>query len=103
MYNQKVVGFLNARIVLDEISINNIAVASNYNDVGIGKALMLRLFCFSREKDVTLITLEVRQSNEKAIEFYKNQGFELVGERKNFYSNPTESAILMNKKMELEV
>ena len=43
-----------------------------------------------------LITLEVRASNNPAINLYKKFGFEICGNRKNYYSNKTEDAILMS-------
>ncbi len=43
------------------------------------------------------ITLEVRQSNERAIALYRKRGFVKVGVRKDFYEKPTESADLMTK------
>lgn len=39
--------------------------------------------------------LEVRESNLGAISFYEKLGFERVGIRKNFYTAPTENAVLM--------
>ena len=39
--------------------------------------------------------LEVRESNLVAISFYEKLGFERVGMRKNFYTAPTENAVLM--------
>ena len=41
--------------------------------------------------------LEVRESNTPAISLYESLGFELLGKRKNFYSNPTESALIYKR------
>ena len=41
------------------------------------------------------LTLEVRPSNTAAVKLYEGFGFEQVGERKNYYSNPTENAVLL--------
>ena len=43
------------------------------------------------------VLLDVRESNENAICFYKAYGFLEDGIRKNFYENPREHAILMSK------
>ena len=45
----------------------------------------------------SFITLEVRESNSKAIKLYEKFGFEDVGTRKNYYNNPIENAKLMTK------
>ena len=45
--------------------------------------------------DASFITLEVRESNNAAIRLYEKLGYKEVGRRKNFYSDPTENAILM--------
>ena len=38
--------------------------------------------------------LEVRESNIPAIKLYESLGFALIGKRKNFYSNPRETALI---------
>ena len=43
--------------------------------------------------------LEVRKSNDPAINFYLKFKFKISGERKNYYSNPIEDAYVM----ELEI
>ena len=43
--------------------------------------------------------LEVRESNIPAIKLYESFGFELLGKRKNFYSNPTEAALIYKREV----
>ena len=43
--------------------------------------------------------LEVRESNAPAIKLYEGFGFELLGKRKNFYSNPTEAALIYKREV----
>ena len=81
--------------MLGEVSVNNIAVLDAHRRKGIAKALLQQMLLdLSQAQSVTL---EVRKSNSAAIALYKAFGFEQVGERKNFYSQPTENAILMTK------
>ena len=51
----------------------------------------------ANEKDLSFVTLEVRKSNVPAIELYIKNGFSEVGLRKNYYTKPTEDAILMTR------
>ena len=43
--------------------------------------------------------LEVRESNTPAVKLYESFGFELLGKRKNFYSNPTETALIYKREV----
>lgn len=90
-------GFLSVWEVCGEVSVNNIAVLGEYRCKGIAKALLQKMLCELAEADS--VTLEVRKSNAAAIALYESFGFERVGVRKNFYSQPTEDAILMTKIM----
>ena len=44
------------------------------------------------------MTLEVRKSNRVAIGMYQSFGFEIVGERKGFYHDNGEDALIMWKR-----
>jgi len=92
-----VVGYLDAHHVMDECSLNNIAVTGRYREQGIASRLLQRLYTYAEENDVCCIMLEVRRSNLAAQALYSRDGFEEVGMRPNFYTNPTEDALLMNK------
>lgn len=89
----QVCGFVTASRVLDEVSVFNVAVSENYRRRGIAEEMLLKLkeMC----ADASFITLEVRESNNAAIRLYEKLGYKEVGRRKNFYSDPTENAILM--------
>ena len=88
-------GYVWARFVLDEGDIGNVAVAPDSRRRGIGAALMEALFAESERRGAAVLQLEVRESNAPAIALYTGAGFAPVGKRKNFYSNPTENAVLM--------
>lgn len=91
------IGFINAHMICGEGYINNIAVKKEYRRKKIGFILIENLVEYGKANNIEFLTLEVRSSNENAIEFYKKQGFEMVGIRKNFYDKPTESALLYTK------
>lgn len=93
----RVLGYIGMNAVVDEGYIFNVAVDENARKRGIGTALINTLVTFAKKNSLAFLTLEVRQSNENAIRLYSDAGFVKVGERKNYYSAPTENAILMTK------
>ena len=88
-------GYVGCQTVLDEGYITNIAVSPDFRRQGIAKALIEALLAKARENGLAFVTLEVRESNAAARALYAGAGFQPVGIRKNFYSNPTENAVLM--------
>lgn len=91
------VGYMGMHIVLDECYVANIAVKNEHRRKGIGRTLLKYAEEKAREKNCTFISLEVRVSNESAIALYCTEDYEKKGERKNFYSDPTENALIMTK------
>ena len=59
----------------------------------------MQIFELQIPHDTEEIFLEVRESYTPAIKLYEKCGFERLSVRKNFYSNPTENAIVMRKRM----
>ena len=53
----------------------------------------------SLKRYATRVLLEVRKSNASAIRFYEGFGFKVLGERKDYYSNPVEDAFVMEKSL----
>ena len=91
-----VAGYITYSQIFEEIQIANVAVKKDFRRMGLGNALIHHLISSGNNDGCEVITLEVRASNVAAIALYENNGFERVGVRKNFYSNPKEDAILMN-------
>lgn len=89
----KVAGYMGLQIFSGEGYVTNVAVLPQYRGQGIAKALISKQF----ENEMDFITLEVRESNTPAISLYEKTGFEKIGIRPNFYSNPTENAVIMTK------
>ena len=93
----EVVGYGGMYSVMGEGYIYNIAVKFKYRRFGIGKDIVNELVNYSKNKNLKFLSLEVRKSNTPAINLYSNCGFEYAGNRKNFYTNPIEDAIIMTK------
>ncbi len=91
------VGYCGIHTVLDEGDITNIAVLPDYRKSGIASALLEGIIEYALSENISFITLEVRESNINAIKLYEKFGFELVGERKNYYPDNRETALLMTK------
>ncbi len=91
----QVVGYIGMSFVLDEGYIYNVAVKADCRKNGVGSALIQTLVTHCRKNNFAFLTLEVRKSNAPARSLYEKFGFIKVGERKNYYSDPTENAVLM--------
>ena len=90
------IGYVIFYHVLDEGEIARIAVSPSRRRQGVAEKIFAGLCDFCRENVIERILLDVRESNEAAIAFYKKAGFTEDGIRKNFYDNPKEHALLMS-------
>ena len=88
------IGFLVARHASQEWELENIMVAAQERQKGIGAALLAALLDRMRQSGSKQILLEVRESNAPARKLYEKAGFRATGRRKLYYSNPPEDAIL---------
>ncbi len=93
-FDGKVQGYIGANNICDEVYITNVAVNENARGKGYGKMLVNHLVLQSQFEDALFVTLEVRESNKNAIALYEKCGFKKIGERKNFYSKPTENGLI---------
>ncbi len=91
------VGYIGMYDLVDEISIINVAVSTEFRGQGYGAMLLNEAESFARKRSCTSVTLEVRESNIPARRLYEKMGFEIYGQQKNYYTNPTENAILYIK------
>ena len=91
----EIIGYIGMNFVLDEGYIYNVAVAENHRKKGIGSALIRTLVTYAKKNSFSFLTLEVRESNIAARSLYEHFGFIKVGERKSYYSDPVENAVLM--------
>ena len=89
-----VLGYAGLHVAADEGYIDNIAVRADYRRQGIADDL-LDVFVRFGAVNLAFLTLEVRPSNEAAIDLYFKHGFAQVGRRKDYYQDPKEDAIIM--------
>ena len=95
----KIVGFGGMWLVFDEAHITNIAVSPKYRGCGIGEKLVDKLIEEAITAKIERMTLEVRETNNAARKMYKKLGFDDLGERKSYYYDTNESAIIMGKEL----
>lgn len=80
-----IAGYVGASFVLDEAEIGNICVSSAYRRRGIAAALLRELEKELRSQGVTVIFLEVENTNTGAIALYEREGFAMYNKRKDYY------------------
>ena len=91
----RVVAFSTIWVVLDEVHINNVAVHPDWRGHGLGQALLEFILALWADRGAERATLEVRRSNEVAINLYKKLGFTVAGTRKDYYTEPVEDALIL--------
>lgn len=84
--------------ILDEAHITTLAIDPTMQRQGWGSVMLHALLKAARRRELEWATLEVRVSNLGAIALYKKFGFEAVGERKRYYQNPEENALILWRK-----
>ena len=95
----KVVGYSCCWVVIETAELGNIAVARQYQGRSVARALLEATVKACRKRKVSSLFLEVRSSNQRAIELYNRYGFEQISIRHGYYSHPLEDALIM--KLEL--
>lgn len=95
------IGFSVVMNVLDEAHLLNVAVAAGHQRKGHGAFLMLDLMETAARDGATTMFLEVRLSNQRAIDLYRHLGFVQVGQRRDYYPAPSgrEDALVLQRKL----
>ncbi len=93
--DNKVIGFISFSHTLD-IEIEAIAVDVYYTNKGVATLLLNKCFEFAKQNNIKNIFLEVRESNQKAINLYIKNGFYKTNSRERYYDN-LEDAIIFKK------
>lgn len=94
--NMHVIALLSGYFAEGEGDITSVAVEPDFRRKGLAKRLIAE-FENLLPDNTENIFLEVRESNNSAINLYEKCGFERLSVRKNFYINPREDAVVMIK------
>lgn len=100
--NQTVLGYLVAMQGVDEMHLLNLTVAPQYQRQGWAHIMLDALAIWSRAQSMEWLWLEVRASNQRALDVYIANGYEHMGIRKNYYPAPNgqrEDAVVMCLKL----
>ncbi|MDD5145497.1 MAG: ribosomal protein S18-alanine N-acetyltransferase [Candidatus Pacebacteria bacterium] len=93
---EKVVGYIIGKTKNNLGKIISLAVQKDFRKKGVGTKLLISLTKRFKRSGVKKIFLRTRTWNKKAVDFYKNLGFKIVKEIKNYYKNG-DDAFLMEK------
>ncbi len=91
----RVVGYSCAWRVVECAELGNLAVLPERRGRGVARGLLDTTLKACRRKRVEVLFLEVRESNERAVELYERYGFSRIGLRRAYYSDPVEDALIM--------
>lgn len=94
---REIIGFCSFWHVVDELHINNLAVAPEHRRAQVATALLSRVLADGATWGASRATLEVRHSNTAAQRLYERFGFTVAGVRRGYYSSPVEDALVLWK------
>ena len=97
---RSLMGFSLARAVFEDLELMKIGVSPEFQRLGFGRWLLKETLAEGGRRGATRCFLEVRKSNQEAIQFYSAHGFRIAGARLNYYSNPVEDAWVMERDIE---
>ena len=89
------IGYGGVLLILDEAHVMTLAVEEKLRRRGLGARLLLELIKTAEPMGARFFTLEVRKSNQAAIGLYSRFGFQIMGERKHYYLDNLENALIM--------
>ncbi len=91
-----IVGYGGFWLIDGESHISTIAVHPDYRGQGLGELLLAGMLGRGIALKASYSVLEVRVSNESAINLYRKYEYEVVGRRKKYYRDNNEDAFLMH-------
>lgn len=92
---KKVVGYIGTWIEDGHAEIINFYVLEEYQNMGFGSMMLEFVIKLVKLSKVPNLSLEVRESNTKAIKLYEKFGFKYSHTRKQYYSNGEDALVLI--------
>lgn len=91
----ELIGYAIVWTILDQSELGNVAVRTDHRGRGTGGLLVRTALDRARRRGAHDCFLEVRASNRRAQALYASCGFEVIGRRRRYYTNPVEDALVM--------
>jgi ribosomal-protein-alanine N-acetyltransferase len=82
---EAIIGYGIVMLAAGEAHVLNLCVSPSFQGRGIGRKLLQHLSRRAQMANIDMILLEVRRSNQTAIDLYHSEGFHELGVRKNYY------------------
>jgi [ribosomal protein S18]-alanine N-acetyltransferase len=102
MAGDALLGYFVAMKGVDEVHLLNITVAPTYQRQGWAHVMLDAMALWARGQGAEWLWLEVREGNLRAMHVYERQGFQPVGQRKNYYPDghgQREHAVVMSRRL----
>lgn len=90
-----VAAYLCLWILPGELQINNLAVAPAFRRHGLATRMLAEALRIGAGAGCVTAWLDVRPSNEAALNLYRHHGFEVVQRRRRYYGDTGEDALVM--------
>ena len=81
----ELVGYFIVVLAVDDAHLLNICVSPKRQGLGFGARLLRHAATTARQNGATTLLLEVRPSNQRALELYRHYGFQQIGLRRGYY------------------
>jgi len=94
---ETLIGFFLARSIFENLELLKLGVFPECQRLGIGTHLMENAYAEGIRRGCNRCFLEVRKSNQSAIQFYYKHNFRIAGTRLDYYTDPVEDAWIMER------
>jgi [ribosomal protein S18]-alanine N-acetyltransferase len=81
--------------ILEEAHITRLGIYPDYWGQGLGQALLHQLLQVAHDRGLERATLEVRESNQVALNLYEKFDFQLAGRRRRYYEDTGEDGLIL--------
>ena len=95
--NEELAGWCCCRYEQEEAELLKLTVAEKWRRLLVATELLSALESELQKINVTCLFLEVRSENLPAVAFYDKAGFTVTGRRINYYSQPSDDALVLRK------